>query len=298
MSFSRDLKRELSELKNLNKKEVIRHELIGYLISSNAELLKTKIRYVTESEYNINRFAKILDNLGIKKYNIEVVGRKYVIVLESVDISEIAYEESIKINDYEIENETYERAILRGVFLGSGYMNNPKNTYHLELSLSSKRNLLFIRKILSRYFLKTKVLERNKGYCIYLKEGEEISKFLAFIGATEGVIKFEEIRVIRDMKNKVNRMVNCETSNLNKTINASIDDIEDIKHLKLMGVYRKLSKEVKETAEVRLKNPDLSLAEVGKKLKKKVGKSGVNYRLNKISELAKRLKEDEKEEKE
>ena len=126
---------------------------------------------------------------------------------------------------------------------------------------------------------------KNK-YSIYLKEGEEISKFLALIGANKAVMQFEDIRIQREMRGKVNRLVNCETANLNKTINASIEQIAAIRKLQETGKFNKLNDNLKEIAVLRLENPDMALIELGKLLKKPVGKSGVNYRLKKIIDIA------------
>lgn len=129
------------------------------------------------------------------------------------------------------------------------------------------------------------MIAKNK-YAIYIKEGEEISKFLALIGANKAVMKFEEIRVQKEMRGKVNRLVNCETANLNKTINASIEQISAIKKLKDTGKFSQLNDNLKEIANLRLENPNMSLVDLGKLLKNPLGKSGVNYRLKKIIEFA------------
>lgn len=126
---------------------------------------------------------------------------------------------------------------------------------------------------------------KNK-YSIYLKEGEEISKFLALIGANKAVMQFEDIRIQREMRGKVNRLVNCETANLNKTINASIEQIAAIRKLQETGKFNKLNNNLKEIALLRLENPDISLGDLGKLLKEPIGKSGVNYRLKKIIDIA------------
>ena len=144
----------------------------------------------------------------------------------------------------------------------------------------------FFKNYLKKYDIKSNLTEKNGEYAIYLKDGEEISKFLALIGANKAVLKFEEIRVQREMNNKINRIVNCETANLNKTINASIEQIEAIKKLKKNKKFEKMDDSLKEIAELRLQNPNASLVELGKLLKQPVGKSGVNYRLKKIMEIA------------
>ena len=121
---------------------------------------------------------------------------------------------------------------------------------------------------------------------LYIKDGEEISEFLALIGAPKSVIKFEEVRVIKEKRNDINRLVNCETANLNKTINAAVKQIKDINKIKKRGKFESLPENLKEISIIRLENPDLSLEELGKLLKKPIGKSGVKHRMNKISEIA------------
>lgn len=126
----------------------------------------------------------------------------------------------------------------------------------------------YIIEILRKYSIDFKILERSKKYAIYTKEGEEISKFLALMGASASVLKFEEIRVYRDIKNNINRKVNCETANLNKIVNSSVKQINDIKYIKERGKFNELSEQLKEIAIVRIENPDMSLEELGKLLKK------------------------------
>lgn len=171
--------------------------------------------------------------------------------------------------------------------MGSGSINNPENKYHLEIVLNQEENLQESIKILEKLGIRSKKMTIKNKYSIYIKEGEEISKFLALIGANKAVMKFEEIRVQKEMKGKVNRLVNCETANLNKTLNASIEQIAAIEKLQRTGEFNKLNDNLKEIAKLRLENPDMSLTDLGKLLKEPVGKSGVNYRLKKIIELAK-----------
>ena len=130
-------------------------------------------------------------------------------------------------------------------------------------------------------------MEKQNQYSIYIKEGEQISRVLALIGANKAIMQFEEIRIQKEMRGKVNRLVNCKTANLNKTINASIEQISAIKKLKKEGKFNKLDENLKEIAELRIENPNISLIELGKLLKKPLGKSGVNYRLKKIVEISK-----------
>ena len=287
MSFSSDLKEELSKINNLAKKEEVKYELIGYLISKNASIIKNNIRYATESEYNINRFSKLLKNMDIN-HNIEFDGKSFIIMLKAKDCIEEVDIQNGEINIKNVTNisENEKRAIVRGSFLGAGSVNNPEKKYHLEINLSNKINLDYLFEIISSMNIKCKKLELDKKYSIYLKDGEEISLIIALMGANKSVLDFEDIRVQREMRGKVNRIVNCQTANLNKTINASVEQIEAIKKLQMSNKFNKLDENLKEIALLRLEYPDMSLVELGKKLKKPVGKSGVNYRLKKIIEIS------------
>lgn len=292
MSFSKSVKEELSKISNLAKKDVVKAELIGYLITNNVSIKNNKVKYSTESEYNINRFAKLLNNVNISKYKIEIQGKVFSITIneELKFANELDFNnESIKLNESIKEfcnTEILEKALVRGSFLGSGSLNNPEKTYHLEIIYSCEDNVNYIKQLLEKYDIQIKKLNTS----LYLKDGEEISKLLAFIGANKAVLKFEEIRVLRDMRNNVNRIVNCETANLNKTINAALKQIEDIKFIKKMNKFNELSEGLQEIANLRLENSDISLVELGKLLNKPIGKSGVNYRLKCISQFADELR--------
>jgi DNA-binding protein WhiA len=289
MSFSSEVKKELSKIANLANKKLVKQELIGYLVSCNSSIItKKKIRYATESEYNINRFSKLLTNLQID-HEIEIEGASFVITINKKQIDFIKLEENkikIGVEEQAEKSEEEHKAFIRGTFLGGGSINNPENTYHLEIVYSSKENASLAKTILSKYQIITKELERKNKYSLYEKEAEQISNLLAFMGANRSVLNFEEIRVQKEMRGKVNRLVNCETANLTKTINASIEQIEAIKKLQETNQFNQLDDNLKEIALLRLENPDMSLIELGKKLNQPVGKSGVNYRLKKIIELS------------
>ena len=286
MSFSQDAKEELSKLKNLNNKVQVKYELIGYLISLNTSIFKKNyIRFATENEYNINRFSKLLNNLNIN-FKIEIEGKSFIILIKVKDIDIVNIKED---NIYIIEDDIKEdelKAVIRGCFLGAGSINNPENKYHLEIAFSNKKNMQYICNICKKFNVNFKILDTNNKFSLYLKEGEEISKLLALIGANSAILKFEDIRITREMRGKVNRLVNCKTANLNKTLNASVEQIDAIKKLQQNKKFNKLDNNLKEIAIVRLENPDMPLSELGKLLKVPVGKSGVNYRLKKLIEIA------------
>ena len=283
MSFSSEVKEELSKLSNLANKVCVKDELYGYLCTANVSKEKEYIKFSTENEYNINRFSKLLNNLNISNYNINIIGRNFNIIIsreESKTLSDLYMSHKIK------EEELEEKAFVRGTFLGSGSINNPKNKYHLEILLKSNDMAEEVINILKKYDINFKLLNTKNKFSVYSKDGEEISKFLAFIGASKSVLEFEEIRVYRDMRNNINRIVNCETANLTKTVDAAVKQIEAINKLKENGKFNDLPDSLKEIANLRVKNPEASLTELGKMLKEPIGKSGVNYRLNTIMKLS------------
>ena len=234
MSFSSDVKEELSKCNTLADKTQVKCELLGYLLTNNTSYINAKtLRYATESEYNINRFSKLLSNLKID-HKITIEGNTFVI---TVKLKEVPF--MLKIEELG-EKEENKKSIVRGAFLGSGSMNNPENVYHLEIGFLNSQDRDEIQKILKTDFdINTKKLDTPNKKAIYIKDGEEISKILALMGASKGLLKFEDIRVQKNMRGKVNRLVNCEAANLNKTINASIEQIEAIRKLQKENIVLK-----------------------------------------------------------
>lgn len=290
MSFSSDVKEELSKISNLANKEEVKAELIGYLLTSNIDIHKNILKYSTENQYNINRFGKLLSNLGYIDYKIEIQGKVYSITVKQLDLAEVKFSDKfiyLENTDWINSKENLEKAVVRGSFLGSGSINNPKNKYHMEILFSLEENSKFILKTLNKYNIEFKMLENNNT--LYSKDGEEISKFLAFIGASSSVLKFEDIRVFREMRNNVNRLVNCETANINKIATTAAKQINAISKIRKKGKFDSLPENLKEIAEIREKNPDMSLVELGKLLKTPIGKSGVNHRLKTIEKIAEEL---------
>ena len=188
------------------------------------------------------------------------------------------------------QDEQLARLCIREAFIKSGSMNDPNKKYHLQIMFKSKKKAYEMQMLLENFNIHARIIKKEKEYMLYLKEGEEISEFLALIGANSSVIKFEEIRVIKETRNDINRLVNCETANLNKTINAAVKQIEDIKLIKKKHKFSSLPENLQEIANLRIENPDLSLVELGKLLSEPIGKSGVNHRLKKLSAIAEDLR--------
>lgn len=279
MSFSSEVKQELSSINTYSKSNLIEAELIGYLMSANIKEENEKIEFITENEFNIERIYKILFKLKIE-YEPETRRKTFVAKINKPNLRNIE----------NLETEEEKKALIRGIFLGSGSINDPTKKYHLEILSKNKDVAQYIQNILKSFNIKAKILEMNNT--IYIKEGEEISKFLAFIGAQKSVLKYEEIRVMREIRNNVNRQVNCETANLNKTISASVMQIEAINYLKKVKKYEELPTGLQEIAELRLEYPEMSLKDLGSLLEKPLGKSGVNHRLKKIIEIADEAKKE------
>ena len=287
MSFSSNVKNELSKLNNLKNKDEVNAELLGYLSTIKISNNYKNIKFATENEYNINRYAKLLNNVNIDNYTIEMQGNTYVVTLKYTDDIKAFIKnsfENFKLKKEKVNSDSLKKAYIRGTFLGGGSVNNPENKYHLEVLFNKEEYAIFAKQIINEYGIEIKYLKTNKS--LYIKDSESISELLALIGAS-AVLKFEEIRVLRDMKNNINRKVNCETANLNKTINAAVSQIDDIKTLRKKGLFNKLPKKLKEIAILREKNPDATLEELGNMLDTPIGKSSVSSRFKQIKEYLK-----------
>lgn len=279
MSFSLEIKEELSKFNSFSNEKLISAELYGYLLSGNAKIKKNKMEFSTTSEYNINRFGKMLSRMGIE-YKIRVQGKNFIITVNK---------ELINLDNIQIDLADEKRAVIRGAFMGGGLINNPNNKYHLEIAFGSEENKNIVQKIMLEFDIKSKSLERKNGYSLYIKEGEIISDFLAVIGANTAVVRYEEIRVLKETRNNINRIVNCETANLNKTIGAAVLQVQAINKIKEKNKFDELPESLREIAELRLANPDANLVELGQMLSNPLGKSGTNHRLNKLLQIANEL---------
>jgi cell division protein WhiA len=183
------------------------------------------------------------------------------------------------------------RAYLRGAFLASGSVNSPgSQSYHLEINASSKMVAEEVQALMNEFGLHAKQINRKKGFVVYLKEGEKIVEFLSLIGAHQALLKFEDKRILKGMRNQVNRLVNCETANMNKAIAAAVRQLDVIQYLDGRIGLEKLPNHLREVAELRLRYPEINLQELSAKLSHTVSKSGLNHRFKKLEQMAERLK--------
>lgn len=283
MSFSYEVKEELSNLKNYKNKELLEAEFLGYILTGNANIDGEKVYYITENEYNIERLFKILFALQIE-YEPEVKGKFF----EAIIDIKIVNDRFSKFAN--IKNDDIKRNIIKGAFLGAGSVADPAKNYHLEINFGDKKNAEYIINLCKFYNIDLKIIEVDSKFVLYLKDSEQISNFLACIGANKAVLKFEDIRIYKEMKNNVNRIVNMETANLNKTVDAAILQIEDIKFIKSKNKFEDMSEELQEVAMIRLEHPEASLKEIGNMLDIPLSKSGINHRFKKIHDFAEELK--------
>ena len=192
-----------------------------------------------------------------------------------------------------LKNSCCRRAFLRGAFLCVGSMSNPSKSYHLEFVCEHEAWALQIQQEIASFQIEAKIIKRKKYYVVYLKEGTSIVDLLNVMGAHRALMQMENLRVEKEVRNSVNRQVNCEAANITKTVNAANKQIEDIEYLKKHYGLLNLPEGLRQMAEVRLEHPDSSLLELGEYLNPPVGKSGVNHRLRKLGELAERLRHKE-----
>jgi len=189
-----------------------------------------------------------------------------------------------------VKSSCCKRAFLRGAYLAAGSMSDPNKSYHVEIVCPSEVQANQIMKMLQDFGLDAKTVLRKKYYVVYMKEGENIADFLNIIEAHKALMEFENLRILKEMRNSVNRRVNCETANITKTVTAATRQIEDIEYIRDHYGLRNLPENLRQIAEIRLEYPDAPLKELGSYLDPPVGKSGVNHRLRKISELADKIR--------
>lgn len=314
MSYTIDIKNEIAlSLDKYTNIEVIA-ELSGF-IRNNGNISKDSILITTENKnialriisfvkriYDIQGNIKIIKNLNFSKkplYQVEFVDKDYSILL-GIGYYDSNHKYLINPPSYILDDMETIRSYLRGAFLCTGSINDPKTSrYHLELLINKPKEAVFIQKLLNNYDLNAKILNRDKGYMIYIKEADKISDFIKILGANQAVLYYENIRVYRDEKNLTNRLNNCEQANLDKTISTASKQLKDIQLLEYTRSLSLLDEKCLQVVEYRKKYPETSLKELADiiscETKKPLTKSGLNHRLRKITNLAERIRKNLKE---
>lgn len=192
-----------------------------------------------------------------------------------------------------IVNEVEEAyAYLRGAFLGSGSINDPEKNYHMEFVTNNEEYAEELSDLINSNGFNSKIVQRKNNYVVYLKDSEQISDLLTMIGATSAMMNLQNVKIKKERRNNVNRLANCETANISKTVDASVRQVESILIIQKTIGISKLPKNLQEIAILRLENPNLSLKDLGELFNPPLGKSGVNHRLKKIQEIASKYREE------
>ncbi|MCG7340085.1 DNA-binding protein WhiA [Staphylococcus sp. ACRSN] len=310
MSFASDMKNELTriEVDEANAKAEL-----SALIRMNGALSLANQQFVINVQTENATTARRIYSLIKKVFGVEVellVRKKMKLKKNNIYICrikarsrEILNELGIlkegvftrEIDESMIQDDEMKRSYLRGAFLAGGSVNNPEtSSYHLEIFSLYEDHSEGLTQLMNNYELNAKHLERKKGSIAYLKEAEKISDFLSLIGGFQALLKFEDVRIVRDMRNSVNRLVNCETANLNKTVSAAMKQVESIQLIDQEIGLDNLPDRLREIAKLRVEHQDVSLKELGEMMSTgAISKSGVNHRLRKLNEMADKIRSGE-----
>ena len=308
MSYTTKIKEEIASIEN-TKSEMIA-ELAGF-IRNNGTVTKDKIVLTTENKKTVERiktFIKTVYNVDLKietKDNPNFSKKELVVMNITTNISnvlkDVGYTDSN--GEFLLTPPTYIvganeeiRAYLRGVFLCCGSINDPKTSrYHMELLISEPEEAVFVQKLLNIFDLNAKILNRDKGYMIYLKEAEKISDYIKILGANNAVMYFENVRIYREQKNKTNRLNNCEQANMDRIFETANIQLEQIKIIEENDGAMLLDDKTKEALEYRKKYPEASLKELAEIISLETGtsitKSGLYHRFDKIKKIANKIRE-------
>lgn len=312
MSFSSKVKGEICRYSEMSKEEALAElsaimKVSGTIAFSGSGL---SFKMTTENPSSARLIFTLLkehfdihSKLMVKKSNSLKKNNIYMVVISAdMGVKELLHETGIlteidgvmnldyRINQEMVKTEEEKRAYIRGAFIGGGSISNPERTYHLEFVTHSEEYALDLKDLINTFNLNSKVIQRKSSFIIYIKEGEQIVDLLNIIGAHSSLLELENIRIMKEMRNNVNRLVNCETANLSKTVNAAVRQVESIRLIQNKIGLQRLPKNLREVAELRLNYPEESLKELGEMLNPPVGKSGINHRLRKIEKIAEELR--------
>lgn len=264
----------------------------GVKINTENLAVARKVFTLIRKTFNIEADISIRRNIEKQSavYSVMIVRHEDALrVLQAAKLLEEhrgGFEEFHIVSPLIVQQPCCRRAFLRGAFLGAGSMSDPNKSYHFEIVCDSDVMAKQIQRLMCDFSMDAKIVRRKKSYVVYLKEGDQIADILNIMEAHVSLMELENIRILKDMRNTVNRKVNCETSNINKTVSAAVKQLEDITYLRDNMGLEKLAEGLREVAYARLSHPDATLKELGELLSPPVGKSGVNHRLRKLSDLA------------
>ena len=318
MSFSSDVKEELSRQNSRARHCQIAEvaaviSMCGGVSISSEEKYSLRIqteniavarKYFTllKKTFNIDTEVSIKQNVYLKKT------RTYLILVKKhedairilkatklIDKSGEIWENLSLTDNLVIQKSCCKRAFIRGAFLAAGSISDPRKSYHFEIACISEQKAIQLKDIINTFQIDAKVVQRKKYHVVYIKEGAQIVDILNVMEAHVALMDLENVRILKEMRNSVNRKVNCETANIHKTVSAAVKQKEDIKYIQAKIGFESLAEGLSEMARLRLDQPEATLKELGMMLTPPVGKSGVNHRLRKLSTLAEELRESKEE---
>ncbi|GGL54241.1 DNA-binding protein WhiA [Sporolactobacillus putidus] len=310
MSFAADTKKELTMLEvddccaraelaaltRMNGFVSIRNKHVELDIATENAAISRRIYRLIKQAYNYQIEILVRRKMRLKKNNVYIVRLKEPArpFLRDLKIIDDNGQFTREIAPELVEKECCLRSYLRGAFLAGGSLNHPESSYHLEIFSNYEEHTYSLAKLMNTFDLNVKVLARKNGFIIYMKEGEKITDFLSIIGANKALFYFEDIRIVKDMRNSVNRLVNCETANLNKTVSAAMKQMENIRLIEKSIGLEELPDKLREIAELRLRHPDVTLKELGELVNgEPISKSGINHRFRKINAIASSIRKSE-----
>lgn len=291
------LKAEVSALIRMNGSLSFANKQLSLDVQTENAAIARRLYTILKKLYPYTIELLVRKKMRLKKNNVYICrireGARE--LLMDLEIMSADYQLNHTISRTLINRNSQKRAYLRGAFLAGGSVNNPETSaYHLEVYSLYKEHGEALMDLMNEFNLNAKTIERKKGFVTYLKEGEKISDFLSIVGAHQAMMKFEDVRIIRDMRNSVNRIVNCETANLNKTIGAALRQVDNIRFIENTVGLDQLPEKLREIARLRVEYQDVTLKELGEMVSTGVvSKSGVNHRLRKIDEIADTLRRGE-----
>lgn len=248
---------------------------VEVIIKQNVTLKKSRIYTLlikdTDESLRVLKATKLLDEFGEIKENLSIV------------------------NNLVIQNTCCKRAFIRGAFLAAGSISDPEKTYHFEIVTIAKPKAKQLQDIINSFEIDAKIVMRKRYYVVYVKEGSQIVDLLNIMEAHIALMNLENVRILKEMRNSINRKVNCETANIGKTVMAASKQMEDIEYIKDTIGLSDLTEGLEEVARLRIEHPEASLKELGAMLNPPIGKSGVNHRLRKLSIIADNLREQKEE---
>lgn len=297
MSFSLNVKKEIYNI--INNRHCAIAELSAIVdFCADISYNPLFISISSENKILLEKFQNIIKFIFVEEVNILTDrGKTYKIFIEDRElihkifniINKNVYEEEL-FSSLIVNKICCKRAYIRGAFLSIGYICSPEKNYHLEFICNTYKQARNLQNLINFFEIDAKIIEKKDNFIVYIKEAEQIVELLNIIEAHKALLELENIRIFKEVRNNVNRIVNCETANLNKIVSAGIKQKENIEFIKNTVGLDYLPKQLKEIAILRMENPDISLQELSQMTNPSISKSGVNHRLKKISIIAENLR--------